>query len=331
MIRPTIPLLAMSVIVTFPACSLMNPKPAKPVAHQTAPITSDVQREHQGEIVFMDRSLGLDELTENDLFASTDLGKPIYYRVFLKDSLVNALGATGQTKGKKRLDAFARARVNFRLDGEEFCTAQTQTISGERDFLRRDMRRTALTFRGALTPAADDLGGHMFETKFKKCLAIRSERLAPGTHALEVELVAYLDSSLTGSEVQSAPLAQGTLELVVANNAFTKDNPLLCGYPGSADESSAFQKQVWGLWKGGTVETAKGVHEERTRRWEVTSHPDTGVPIKRTRRAIVAKATTEECYYQAHVFTQDFDGRDYGKMYVSDGSPKQPLPCACLK
>jgi hypothetical protein len=284
-------------------------------------VISPVHAKNKGKIVFSSKVEALTTQQESEAgFGSTfTLGKPIYFRAYMANSLSNNAQRLLPDVSRGIIDVHALYQLKFYLDG---ALAHTGVL---RDF-SEELKQYA-TFKGALQPG--DGSDYMGMIDFRLFLSKNEAKLTPGTHKLKMELLPALEYP---EEKQGPVVATGEITLNVGASTVNPSDTKTC-LPAAGMKDVALEAKMLQAFK------AKGWSEKPSAvritgmKWNIVRNELTSVILKRSVQAVVASTMKEGgCRYQEFLFSQDYDGAAYQPEVYLDGvgSPTD-IPCGCLK
>jgi hypothetical protein len=284
-------------------------------------VISPVHAKNKGKIVF---ASGVDALTTQQEkeagFSSTfTLGKPIYFRAYMANSLSNMAQRLLPDVSRGIIDVHALYRMKFYLDGTLAFTGVLRDFSEE-------LKQYA-TFKGALQTGDDQ--EYMGMTDFRLFLAQNEAKLTPGSHKLRIELLPALEYP---EEKEGPVAAVGEITLAVGASTANPNDTKTC-LPAAGMKDAALEAKMLQAFK------AKGWSEKPSAvritgpKWNIVRNEFTSVIIKRSVQAVVASTMKNgSCRYQSFLFSQDYDGAAYqAEVYLDGVGSPTDIPCGCLK
>lgn len=284
-------------------------------------VISPVHAKNKGRIVFSSNVDALTTQKENEAgFGSTfTLGKPIYFRAYMANSLSNMAQRLMPDVSRGIIDVHALYRMKFYLDGALVFTGVLRDFSEE-------LKQYA-TFKGALQTGDDQ--EYMGMTDFRLFLAQNEKKLTPGSHKLKIELLPALEYP---EEREGPVAAAGEITLNVGTSTANPNDTKTC-LPAAGMKDAALEAKILQAFKAkGWTEKPSAVRITGMK-WNIVRNELTSVIIKRSVAAVVASTMKDgNCRYQDFLFSQDYDGAAYQPEVYMDGvgSPHD-IPCGCLK
>ncbi|MGB1242365.1 MAG: hypothetical protein ACPG49_07580 [Chitinophagales bacterium] len=300
---------------------------------ETEGITSAVHEKHKNSIVFSNKPIKKRREVEADLITETDILKPIYFRVYMDDCLHNYV-----IKKEKELEKLSPSDVKknssyqiiLSLDGEEVIKEKIKS-----SVLRKfdGLRTRWMTFQDAFGTVNKKVKHDFLHIyRFQRFLTKTQFKLTPGKHDLTVKIIPYYSAGRFDgiSDVLTEQSFEGTLTLNVEDKIADPSNTQLCLPSGELNEDKELLEEARVLYK-----SRMGVLKQdltiSTNGWEINRHKDTGIILDRWFRVRAGGENEDGCFYKTHIFTQDYDGSGYGKLYIEKSyNEENSIPCDCL-
>lgn len=286
-------------------------------------ITSPMHQKYMGKIVFSKKEAALEKgkEMESEFTTKFTLGgpDPIYFRVYMNNSLSNYITRLSETDRRSSKDITAAYSFKFYLDGIPVAFSRY----GNRSAFTLADKQSFTTFRSSFYK---DDGYSKGTNLFKDFLSKTDDKLTPGDHKIKVEVYPMDDYA----EVYIAPMvASGEFTLTVSANAFNRDDENVC-----LPKAKMQDKQIEaGMLKAfnnskGEGKVARIVESD----WTIVRNETTGIILSRSIDGIIAFTKNGKCQYQVFGFAQNYDGSKFqdGIYLMSEGSSKD-LNCGCLK
>ncbi|MBL7934277.1 MAG: hypothetical protein JNM51_00530, partial [Bacteroidia bacterium] len=141
----------------------------------TIGITSPIHQKYIGKIAFSNNDNDLAKGKENEAGFKSEfnLGEPIYFRVYLKDALLNTLRPITKFNDQNTFNRDSRFTLKVYLDGKHLDSLFSASLQSD-DFYEDD-KKTWTTFRGAFKSVDNSvyIGTYMFKellTKYERLL-----------------------------------------------------------------------------------------------------------------------------------------------------------------
>lgn len=285
-------------------------QPAKPLRDDG--VTHPLHKKHLGKILFSKTDMQQSAMQEDKFTEDFTLGELIYFRVFMKQSLVNALVARNSSVDPVDAANKAYYKIGFSLDGGE--VFETRIDFGT----DKSEKQNWTTWRGALKHSR----GEGFVGLFTMREFFGARDIKPGKHKMTVTLTpAYNDAR--GEAVT------GELNLTV--NALDPADTSYC-LPGAQSTDASIEAAALQTYKvkntPGTVKkvvlTSPG--------WTVVKDVAGRRIEKRHIGVIVAWAAGNKCMYQDFWVAQDHTGSGFNPAaYISRTGTQSPVNCGCVK
>ncbi|HEX4847942.1 MAG TPA: hypothetical protein VFV30_07340 [Novosphingobium sp.] len=311
-----------------------KPAPSRPAAAQPAgPIPDQgvhnaVHAAHQNQIVFTRIDTTVGGITEADIVRDFTLGQPMFFRVYMERSAVNAIAAaTGMPASAVYADG-VHYTARFTIDGQTFDTTMFPW-GNPRD------HQTWTTWRGQFinpgtaqrTPGSDAF----FEMLSR---ATSAGLLKPGKHTIKMELIAKTNTEKAGP-ISAGVVASGTFNLTVPAGIFSPSNTTICGARRGGAGSAAMEARALSEAKRISRNPelvpvrAIGIGES----WDVERNAVTGIPIERETYVLIQSRGPKFCTSNTHSFYEDYMGG--GSFSTATGSISVNMrvgyvPCGCL-
>ena len=283
--------------------------------------TSPVHEKYQGQIVLSSQEIENSGISDEIFSDNFTLGNSIFLRVFLKESLLNAML---ELKNVDHSIAYAQGGYNMimTLDDQH----KTTRILYMKSLFEEEEFKTWTTWRGALD--ADGKTNYIGVAEFRDFIAEQDSYLTVGAHKVKIELY----PSMIGDIMENAaPLATGSFTLNVNENSIDPNDTYLC-LPAKGQEDAkleaeiieAFKKKEWKEQPQKAIITSSD--------WLIVKNNLTGIPLRRLLTATVASTREGKCIMQSFDFAQEFDGTGYtGKLYLYSVGSQDKIPCACME
>ena len=294
------------------------------MAANAAGIKDEFHQKHLRKIVFGSKPLGA-ELKESDVISDYTVGQPLYYRIFMDNTMKNYISK--HYKNTYALSFFHNVYVKFYLDGQ---LAKIDELSN----------RGSITFTDNEMMTLTNYGGYVFVSKrdekekqslmpvFEKLLFTHNKSLS-GTHKLKMEV--YLYSQGLNQTVEMLGEGELNIHLTTINHS----DPELCFKPtAAASDPDLEAKFVSAYNKDNPGAVAKKAWLKYTN-WDVRKNELTGAILNKYRNATLLVQTAEgNCSYMEATFAMDYEGNGkYGYIHFSGLVPGtyRPILCECLK
>jgi CubicO group peptidase (beta-lactamase class C family) len=177
-------------------------------------ITNGLHQQNRGKIVFLSKTLNLEETTSTDLLDSFILkeGNDLSIRLFMDNSLINYLHQLDNSRPQEQLLRQGNYQFSFYVDHKLVYTENLNTGAGT-----VEGKKKWTSFRIPLiSAAAEDSWGRYLWMRFYYAND-GADALSPGSHELKIEARPYLRS---GSDIKTGKIiASGSLRFItpVAN------------------------------------------------------------------------------------------------------------------
>lgn len=285
-------------------------------------ITSSIHQKYLGKIVFSSQTVQKDNPRESAFVSSFSLGEPLHFRVFMAQSLVNALS----NYSEEHLDLLA-AKGFFDmvivLDGK-----YKSRVAIPHTSFAKDEKRTWTTWRGVFKAEGEPEYGSVGYKEFAQFVGEQSSHLTPGEHTLHIEI---MPAMIAVEFENAAPLAVGDLKMTVGASAIDPNDPLTC-LPKAMRRDPNMERKILAAFnaKGWPEKAVKVVIIEQG--WTIERNQLSGVPIRRTVAAAIGSTRGNECISQTFNFAQDYVGDSYSdNLYLRGTGDQKVIPCACLR
>lgn len=287
-------------------------------------ITSPMHQKYMGKIVFSKKEAALEKgkEMESDFTTKFTLGgpDPIYFRVYMNNSLSNYITRLFETDSRRLKDLLATYLFKFYLDGIPI--AYSRYGAGRTAFSLAD-KQAFTTFRSSFYK---DDGYSKGTNMFKEFLSKTEDKLTPGDHKIKVEVYPMDDYA----DVFIAPMvASGEFTLTVSANAFNPNDDAVC-MPKAMMQDKKIEAGMLKAFNSskGEGKVARIVESD----WTIERNQTTGIILRHSIDGIIAFTKDGKCKYQVFGFAQDYDGTKFqdGIYQLSEGSSKE-INCSCLK
>lgn len=306
------------------------PAPAATAAPADKPhqgVTSPLHQKYMGKIVFASSEAPIALQNENEAGFKSDfvLGQPLFWRVYMGNSLLNYAQRMLPREPYSILQTHARYRLNIYLNGQ---LAFTDHYSA--DVFEDEQKEKMTTFKDAFFAPGQNFPS---QAVFRAFLAKNENKLGNGTHKVRVDLLPYLDYP---SEALGSVVASGSFELKVADSSVSANDADMC-LPKAAMNDASLETAILAAFKAKASQEQWKEQGRLTRitspQWSVVKHRRTGQTIKRSLEAVVASSLPDgKCIYQTFGFSQDATGSSFqGHVYLDGVGQKDNISCKCLK
>ena len=304
------------------------PKPVESGPIPDQGVHNAVHAAHQKRIVFTRIDTSVGGITEADIVSDFTLGQPMFFRVYMERSAVNAIAAATGTPARSVYADGVHYTARFTIDGQTFDTV-IFPWGNPRD------HQTWTTWRGQFinpgnaqrTPGTDAF----FEMLSR---ATSAGLLKPGKHTVKMELIAKTNTEKAGP-ISAGVVATGTFNLTVPVGAFQPGNRTICGAARGGAGSAAMEARALSEAKRISRNPelvpirAIGIGES----WDVERNEITGIPIQRKTTVLILSRGPKFCTSNAHSFYEDYmGGGSFSTATASISINMQPgyVPCGCL-
>lgn len=287
-------------------------------------ITSPTHQKYMGKIVFSKKEATLErgKEMESEFTNKFTLGgpDPIYFRVYMNNSLSNYITRLFETDSRRLKDLLATYLFKFYLDGTPI--VYTRYGAGRTAFSVPD-KQAFTTFRSSFYK---DDGYSKGTNMFKEFLSKTEDKLTPGDHKIKVEVYPFDDYS----ERFIAPMvASGEFTLTVSGNAFNPNDDTVC-LPKAMMQDKKIESGMLKAFNNseGEGKIVRIVESD----WTIERNENTGIILKRTIDGIIGFTKNGKCKYQVFGFAQDYDGTKFqDRVYVVSVGSSKDINCSCLK
>lgn len=296
---------------------------------------SALHQAHLGEVVFTRTELDRDQMTEAALVNSFTLGDPIFFRVYMREPVINQLKPQLPGKSNYWVSRATRYKAIFTVGGQ---VVETHF----RIWGKAGDHETWTTWRGELLSRADKFqpGSEVFREFLSR--ATQRGLMGVGTHRVKLEIIPYAinidgDVNYNGSSNEppvatGAVVASGELTLTVKPGSYAKSDPKICA-PAASPSNPALEQQI--LSRARSVWTRPEAPPVRVRLtyggWNFNRHPISGAVIDRNMDTVIMSRGKDYCDFQRYSYVQP----NVGGFSVSNSSfVAEPhnwfMPCSCL-
>lgn len=292
----------------------------------TEGVSSPMHQKYMGKIVFASTDTDIKKTQENEaaFLTKATLGSPIYFRVYMDNSLFNYVQKMYPKESSLIIGTHAKYKIRWFLDGAEagFSIIQEKQFDSEE-------KEKWTTFKGALKSADGTyfIGTNLFPDFVKE----QQAKLSMGDHKFKMEILPYMDYPETK---EGAVVATGEITLTVAKNVIDANDPNVCLPTAKMTDKTIIPKIIT-AFKNDKLSTGAGeVKEVRvvSQKWNILTHKVTGRPLRRFVSAAIATSKNGKCAYREYDFFQDFDGVKYqDEIYLEGYSDEKEVNCKCLK
>lgn len=316
----------MKKIILFTLLALaIHAQGQKSGAFATEGISSPIHEKYKGKIVFANTDAAIKKKQENEalFIGKATFGDPIYFRVYLDNSLGNYAQKLLPNASSAAIIAGAMYKINFYLDG----TAAGSSFITE-DLFKSTDKESWTTFKGALKTAdgATFIGANLFTDFVKE----QESRLTVGDHKFRMDLLPYLRNP---EAKEGSVIATGEITLNISKNIIDPNDPAVCLPKAKLSDKPLEAKLIAAYKKNGTFDGDFKELRIISTKWETMNHKATGAVLRRAMTAVVAVTKNGKCSYRTLDFLQDFDGVKYQEeIYAEEHLMSQKeISCKCLK
>lgn len=298
---------------------------------QTLGITSPIHEKYMGKIVFSgeEKNIAKGSEIEAGFKSEFNLGEPIYFRVYLKDALLNTLRPITKFSDNYTFIRDSRYALKVYIDGKYLDSLFTAKLPA--DEFSENGKKTWTTFRGSLKSAdgATFIGTYMF-----KDLLTKYERLLKaGKHKLKIEVYpSYEPFGVDDKPVFGQMMASGEITLNVNGSAIDKNDPNVC-MPIAKMKDAELEKRIYSSYLSAYKNTALAVKIVSTQ-WEIVQSKYTGIPTKRTIDVNIGYKASGKCYKRTYLVIEQYNGHEYVKDIIFESNmqnPEKEISCTCLE
>lgn len=301
---------------------------------KTLGMTSPTHEKYVGKIVFTGDEKNIEKQKENEAGFKTEfnLGEPIFFRVYLKDALLNTLRplskAFSKSANKTTFESASKFTLKVFLDGKFLDSLPSANLKSDEFDLESKMTWT--TFRGALK--SSDGSTYIGTLIYKEILWNYNRLLVTGKHKLKIEVYPSCSSlGNDGKTIEGTMMASGEIVLNVNGNIEDKNDPNIC-MPKSLMSDTELEKSISSLYLKEKKSPALSV-KITSPKWEIIQNKYTGRPTSRKVDVVIAYKEGNICFKQSYFVTQQYDGSGYTKdvaLGIYMPYPKE-ISCKCLE
>lgn len=280
-------------------------------------ISSPSHQKYLNKIVFAseDASIKMGSEDETKFINKAVLGNPIFFRVYMDNSLDNYL------KNQSFANTHGRYKIKFYLNGDDIYTTfltASEFTSSEKELWT--------TWRGALKSSNNSnyLGIYEFNNFLRKA----EDKLMTGEHQFKMEIMPYTDYP---KEYTGPVIASGELILTVKGTAVDPHDTKLCMPKALMNDKNLESKIVAAFKNQGWDRDGKETRIT-SQKWNIERNQVTGVITRRFVEAAVGFSKDGKCAFENYNFYQDYDGKDYQpEVHLEGIGTKYDISCKCLK
>lgn len=288
--------------------------------HKTDGISNSTHEKFMNKIVFSNSDIAFESPDESKFITDYNLGDPLFFRVYMDNSLINSLVLENPSDVPSTMETHARYKFSFFIDDAEVAWEAAQE-----DFIDSSAKRSWTSWKSAMVTKDGKyyMGKGIYKT------FIKNGNLTEGTHKLTIKIAPYQ----TYPKTYTADPYVGTLNVTVKKDWLDPNDSDLC-LPQSKKKDAALEQKLRLAYKekghsneiGRLVITSKG--------WTTLRNSYSGVVLGRSIEAAIGYKKDGKCYYEMFDFDQDHDGSNYmvNATYLSGiGISTFSIPCDCLK
>lgn len=312
-----------------------SPAASSAQASSAQGITDPVHRAHLGQIVFTRSELDRNQMSEAALVSSFNLGDPIFFRVYMREPVIEQLKPKLPGKTNYWVSRATRYKARFTVGGNVVDT-------NFRIWGKAGDHETWTTWRGELLSRAEKFqpGTEIFREFLSR--ATRRGLMGVGTHQIKLEFIPYainIDGDVNYNGSSNEPpvavgevVATGEFSLTVRPGSYAKSDPKICGLP-AAQSNPALEQQILAraraLWTRPEAPPARVVLTHPG--WNFNRHPISGALLDRNIDAMILSRGRDYCDFQGYNYIQPNAGgfSAANARFVSEPH-NWMLPCSCL-
>ena len=325
------------ILFTFLACALNGQaqldgllKKSKNKASEMADkhtdgIKSPLHQKYVGKIVFANSNADIKMSQENEsgFVSKATVGAPIYFRVYMDNSLTNYAQKLSPKENSETLATNATYKIKFYLDGSEAGSA----VIPETVFQKSD-KQMWTTFKGALqtSDGADFVGTKIFADFIKE----NEAKLTLGDHQFRMDLLPYLGTAETK---EGAVIASGGITLTVGKVIIDPNDSNICLPKAKMTDKPLELKILAAYKKDGSFEGEPKEIRIISPKWTVVNHKISGAVLSRYLIVVIATTKNGKCFQRHFDVYQDFDGTKYQEEMSMNAHlmSEKEINCKCLK
>lgn len=311
------------------------PSPAPTTTAPASGAFSALHQAHMNQVVFTRTELDRDQMSEAALVDTFALGDPIFFRVYMREPVIEQLKLQLPGKSNYWVSRATRYRARFTVGSDVVET--TFRIWG-----KAGDHETWTTWRGELLSRAEKFqpGTEVFREFLSR--ATRRGLMGTGTHKIKLEIIPYainIDGSVNINGSSNEPpvavgnvVASGAFTLVVKPGSYSKSDPKICGLE-AAQSNPALEQQILSraraLWTRPEAPPVKVVLTHSA--WTFNRHPISGVILDRNIDAQIMSRGKDYCDFQGYNYIQpNAGGYSPGNASFVSEPHNWYLPCSCL-
>jgi hypothetical protein len=284
-------------------------QPAKPLRDDG--VTHPLHKKYLGKILFAKTDMPQSAMQEDKFTQEFTLGDLIYFRPFMKRSLVNALVAANPSINAADAANKAYYKIGFSLDGGE--VFETRVDFGT----DKSEKQNWTTWRGALKHSRDE--GFVGLFTMREFFGARN--ITPGKHTVTVTLTPAYE------ELRGEPV---TGQMMLTVNRIDPADTSYC-MPAAQSIDAGIEALVVQAFKAkGSAQPKKVVLTSPG--WTVVKDEVSRRIEKRHIGALVVTTAGDKCMVQDFWVAQDYgSGGGFGAAYLSRTGTQSPINCGCVK
>lgn len=288
--------------------------------YKTDGVSNSTHEKYMNKVVFSSSAIAFENPDESKFITDYTLGDPLFFRVYMDNSLVNSLVLANATDVPSSIETHAKYKFSFFIDDVEVAWE-----AGQEDFIDRDAKRTWTSWKSAMVTKDGEyyMGKDIYQT------FVKNANLTEGTHKLTLKIMPYQ----TYPQTYTAEAYVGTLNLTVNKGWLDPNDSDLC-LPQRKKKDTSLEQKLRLAYKekgrtneiGRLVITAKG--------WTTLRNRYSGLVTGRRIEAAIGYKKEGKCYYEMFDFDQDHDGSNYmtNSTYLSGtGTSTYSIPCGCIE
>lgn len=287
-------------------------------------ITGPLHQKYVGKIVFSKSVIKKEETNEASFVKEFSIKEDIFFRVYMKESIYNALCDSGYSTSY--LDRDSEFYISIELDSE--------TPFGRDLYLRNlmspDEKKQYTTFQGCFKKEEDEIGA----IDWKQFIENKQQSLTPGKHIIKIRL------SVRGrndkADYKGILVATGEFTLNIPANFIDPNDPSICLPKANKKDAVLEAKMMVAVKK--TIKDLGWKNEPtkiilKSTDWNIIKNEYTGRILKRSMEAFVASKIEGKCAYELYTFYQDYTGSGYQDKTYTGSAPLETenIHCDCLK
>lgn len=289
-------------------------------------VTNSTHEKNLQKIIFSSTEISRDNPNESQFGKEFKITSPVYFRIYLKNSIYNEVQ---RTEASSIFETHLGIACKIYLDGVIAYEGPMPVKNDGIVFLKEGDRKTLTSISGAFNFNGDKLGS----LAYIRALVSQESKLTTGNHNLKFELFPSYKSIKPAT---NQPMATGEFVLVVTGGFVNPANNVVC-MPKAVKKDATLETKYKECVKKYLVNNEKDAVMKSfvllSSDWEIRKDDITGKPISKTVYGAAGLSYKNgKCTYETFSFTQNWNGSSYSTtIETSSTNQDGDIFCDCLK